>query len=419
MRSLLICIIFLLTTLLHAEGLGRCTIFDTANIHSLQLVAQGDPFLPPVMQLDNWYLTLGFDEMSHEYHRYIYHIDHCNANWEVSEGLFESNYLDGLNDQPIEDCEKSFNTTQIYTHYSISLPNEQVKLLLSGNYRITVYDNDDEEKKTLLTAEFSLVEPMVGISATVDANTDIDFQREHQQVSMVLNYGRLHIIDPDHDLRTFVIQNRRPDQCVEVKPNIRKTGSIEFTHQRSLIFPATNECRKFELLDIHRANLNVDNIRWFSPYYHVTLYEEKRQHNYVYDKDANGAYMIRKADNEDNETTCEYAIIHFRLQSELLPGGDVYLQGDWCNNWPNDTYKMTYNKDEGEYEAAILLKQGYYNYRFVQLTGQKTSAGIPIATTQRTDGNFYQTENEYIIMVYYKEPGGRYDRLVGSLTIGN
>ena len=406
----------LLPCLLHAQGVGRCAIFDTASIRSLQLVAASDPFLPPIMELQNFHFTLGFDEMSHEYHRYIYHIDHCDANWEVTDGLFESNYLDGLNDQPIEEYEKSFNTNQIYTHYSVTFPNEQTQLLLSGNYRITVYDEDDEEKAPLLTAGFSLVEPCLDIQATVDGNTDIDFQREHQQVSLQLRYGSLKVTDPDRDLRTFVIQNRRPDRCVEISPNIRKAGGVEFTHQKSLIFPATNECRKFELLDVQRANLNVDNIRWFDPYYHVTLFEEKPQQHYVYDEDANGAYVMRRADNEDNETTSEYAIIHFRMLSEPLPGGDVYLQGDWCHNWP-DGYKMTYHSETGEYEAALLLKQGYYNYRFVQLTGEKTSAGIPIATTQHTDGNFYQTKNEYLIMVYYKEPGGRYDRLVGVRSI--
>ena len=416
---LLLLLLTLIPSLLYAERLGRCTLLDTAHIRSLQLVAGNDPFLPPVMALKSFHYTLGFDEMSHEYHRYIYHIDHCDANWKVSDGLFESNFLDGLNDQPIEDYEKSFNTTQIYTHYSVDFPNEQTQLLLSGNYRITVYDDDDDEKTPLLTVEFSLVEPQTDIQATVDGNTDIDFQREHQQVNITLRYGSLKVTDPDRELRTFVIQNRRPDRCVEVKPNIRKAGGVEYTHQRSLIFPASNEYRKFELLDVHRANLNVDNIRWFDPYYHVTLYEEKPLQHYVYDEDANGGYVMRNADNEDNETTCEYAIVHFRLLSPLLPGGDVFLQGEWCHNWPDDIYRMTYNKEAGEYEAAILLKQGYYNYRFVQLTGEQTPAGVPIATTRNTDGNFYQTRNEYIIMVYYKEPGGRYDRLVGMKAIEN
>lgn len=400
-------------------GLGACRIYDVDNIRSLQLIAMDDPLLPPVMDLKTWHLNIGFDEMSHEYNRYIYHIEHCEADWSVSEDLFESNYLEGLNDQPIDDYEKSFNTTQIYTHYSLDLPNEQTKLRLSGNYRVTIYADDDDEKEPLLTAEFSLVENRMSISTSVDGNTDIDFQKANQQVSLSIGYGALRVTDPDRELHTFVIQNRRADRCIEVKPNIRKANGIDFTHQRPLIFPATNECHKFELLDVHRVNLNVDNTRWFEPYFHATLYEDRPQHNYVFEKDANGAYVMRNADNEDNETTSEYVITHFRLKTEPIPGGDIYLQGNWCNNWPSDEYKMEYDEEAGEYHAALLLKQGYYNYRYVQLTGEKAQNDTPIATTERTDGNFFQAENEYIVMVYHKEPGGRYDKLVGFYLVNS
>lgn len=410
-------VLLLLCYTLTAAAQGKSCIYDTENIRSLQLIAYDDPFLPPILDMNKWHITLGFDEMSHDYHRYIYHIEHCEADWSVSEDLFESNYLKGLNDQPIEDYEKSFNTTQIYTHYSIEFPNEQTDLRLSGNYRITVYDDDDDEHEPLLTAEFSLVEHAISISGMVDGNTDIDFQRSHQQVSFSVGFGNLRVTDPDRELHTYVVQNRRPDQRIEVKPNIRKANGIEFNHQRALIFPGSNECHKFDLLDVHRVNLNVDNIRWFEPYYHATLYEERPQHNYTFEQDANGAYVLRKADDEDNETTCEYTIVHFRLKTTPLPGGSVYVHGNWCNNWPNKEYEMTYDEESGEYHAAILLKQGYYNYRFVQLTGESASDGTPIATTKRTDGNFFQTENEYIILVYHKEPGGRYDKLVGYTVL--
>ncbi|MEZ0131258.1 DUF5103 domain-containing protein, partial [Flavobacterium sp. LBUM151] len=30
------------------------------------------------------------------------------------------------------------------------------------------------------------------------------------------------------------------------------------------------------------------------------------------------------------------------------------------------------------------------------------------------DGNFYQTENEYTILVYYKQSSDRYERVIGK-----
>lgn len=413
MKRLTLILLAVLTQWASMMAQGKCTIYDTDHIRSLQLIAMDDPFHAPVMDIQNWHVNLGFDEMSHEYHRYVYHIEHCEADWSVSDGIFESNFLEGLNDQPIEDYEKSFNTVQIYTHYSIDFPNEQTQLLISGNYRITIYDDDDDEHAPLATAEFCLVENRMNVSGKVDSNTDIDFQQKHQQVELSIDYGSLRVTDPERELHTFVIQNRRPDQCVEVKPNVRKANGVEFKHQRPLIFSGTSEYHKFELLDVNHVNLNVDNIRWFEPYYHVTLDTYRPQHNYTYDEDFNGGYFIRNEENEDNGTTCEYAIIHFTLKTEKLSGGDVYIYGNWCNNWPNDEYKMQYDEAEEAYQAAILLKQGYYNYQFVQLTGQTTTTGSPIATTERTEGNFYQTENEYQVLVYYRAPGARYDRLVG------
>ncbi len=389
-------------------------IYDTANFHSLQLVVNEDELLPPIVELGGrWSTNIGFDEMSHDYRRLRYHIDHCEADWSLSEEIFESDYLEGMNDQLIEDYEKSFNTTQIYTHYQLLLPNEDVRLLLSGNYRVTIYDEDDEDKEALLKAEFCIVERKVSLSAAIDGNTDIDFQQQHQQVSICLGYGSLRVTDPERDMKVFVTQNRRPDLTVQVQPNIRNANGLEFNHQRALIFPGGNECHKFELLDVQRVNMGVDHIRWFEPYYHATLFEELPTRHYSLEYDQNGAYVMRNSENEDNETTSEYVFVHFRLKTPPIPGGPIYVHGNWVNHWPSDTYKMEYNKEEGEYQAAIFLKQGYYDYRFLQIEadGKVTSA--------RTDGNFFQTLNEYQILVYYKEPGGRYDKLVGEKIVTN
>lgn len=384
------------------------TILDTGNFHSLQLIVDNDELLPPCVELGKrWEMTLGFDEMSHDYRRLCYHIDHCEADWSVSDGIFESDYLSGLNDQLIEDYEKSFNTTQIYTHYTLSIPNEDIRLLLSGNYRISIYDEDDDDRTPLLTAEFCIVDKRVSLGMQITDNTDIDFQQQHQQVSIELGYGTLHVTDPDRELKVFVLQNRRQDTRVQATPNIRKSSGLEFTHQRNLIFPGSNECHRFSLLDVRGVNLNVDNIRWFEPYYHATLFEDMPTRNYSFEQDQNGAFIIHNSEDEDNETTCEYAFVHFRLKTKPLPGGLVYVHGNWAtSSWPSDEYKMEYNEEDGEYQVAILLKQGYYDYRFLQLEDGK-------GTSRYTDGNFYQTRNEYQVLVYYKEPGGRYDKLVG------
>ena len=380
------------------------------QLHTLQVVVNDDPLLPPIMNLGGGnHLEIGFDELSHEYHRYIYKVEHCNADWSPSTEIFESDYMNGFNGEPIEDYEKSFNTTVLYTHYSLRIPNENISLKLSGNYKLTVYNDEGDEPVPVLTACFSLVEPGVGIGATVSTNTDIDFNKSHQQVDFSVNYGLVKVIDPHRELKTVVMQNRRWDNCVvNPKPNIQAANKIEFTHNRQLIFPAGNEYHKFEILDVHIPTLNVDRMEWFDPYYHATLYPNQTARNYLYDEDQNGAFIIRNSDDEDVATTCDYVFTHFTLKSPQLPGGEVYLNGEWTYNRFIPEYRMTYNRETQAYEATALLKQGYYNYNYLFVPDGETQGN-----SGRTDGNFYETENEYIILVYHRPNGGRYDKLVG------
>lgn len=380
------------------------------QLHTLQVVVNDDPLLPPIMNLGGGnHLEIGFDEFSHEYHRYIYKVEHCNADWSPSTEIFESDYMNGFNGEPIEDYEKSFNTTVLYTHYSLRIPNENISLKLSGNYKLTVYNDEGDEPVPVLTACFSLVEPGVGIGATVSTNTDIDFNKSHQQVDFSVNYGLVKVIDPHRELKNVIMQNRRWDNCVvNPKPNIQAANKIEFTHNRQLIFPAGNEYHKFEILDVHIPTLNVNRMEWFDPYYHATLYPNQTARNYLYDEDQNGAFIIRNSDDEDVATTCDYVFTHFTLKSPQLPGGEVYLNGEWTYNRFIPEYRMTYNRETQAYEATALLKQGYYNYNYLFVPDGETQGN-----SGRTDGNFYETENEYIILVYHRPNGGRYDKLVG------
>ena len=347
--------------------------------------------------------------MSHDYKRYRYHIDHCDWDWNVTDGIFESDYLEGLNDQLVEDFEKSFNTTQIYTHYKLRIPNKELRLRLSGNYRVLIYE-EDEEDSPVLEARFCIYEREAGIIAQLSSNTDVDFNDRHHQMTLSIGYGSLAVIDPEQELKVVVMQNRRWDSRVEgLVPNVRKPNGIEFTHNRNLIFPAGNEYHRFEILDVHRTATGVDRIDWFEPYYHATLFPAVIDHSYSYTEDQNGVYVVRSSDNYDDWTTAEYVVVHFFLESPRLEGGDVYVSGWWAGQTFNPDCKMEYDEARECYHAAILLKQGYYSYEFIQKDGMM----------QRTMGSFYETENEYEVLVYFRQQGARYDRLSGFRLMHN
>ena len=380
------------------------------NIKTLTLTVDDDPTLPPYLALrGHQHIDIEWDEMSHEYKRYRYHIDHCDWDWQPTDDIFESDFLEGLNDQLIEDFEKSFNTTQIYTHYRLRVPSKEIRLRLSGNYRVRIYEEDSEDEP-VLEARFCIYEREAGIIAELSSNTDIDFNDRHQQMTLSVGFGALQVFDPQRELNVIVMQNRRWHSRIEgLVPNVRKANGIEFTHNRSLIFPAGNEYHRFEILDVHRTATGVDRIDWFEPYYHATLFPAVIDNSYSYAEDQNGVYVVRSSDNYDDWTTAEYVVVHFFLETPRLPGGDVYVSGWWAGQTFNPDCKMEYDAEHGYYHAAILLKQGYYSYEFIQKDG----------LTQRTMGSFFETENEYEVLVYYRQQGSRYDRLAGYSIMHN
>ena len=375
------------------------------NVRSLTLTVDGDPTLPPYLLLDSRHtLMIEWDEMSHDYKRYIYHIDHCDWDWQPTDGIFESDFLEGLNDQLVEDFDKSFNTTQIYTHYRLSFPSAQARLRLSGNYRVCIYeeDADPEEDGPVLEARFCIFEKAASLGVQVSSNTDIDFNCDHQQMTLSVGYGSLSVVDPLRELRVVVMQNRRWDcRITDLVPDVRRPSGIEFTHNRQLIFPAGNEYHRFEILDVHRTATGVESLDWFEPYYHATLWADAPASNYDDIEDQNGVYVLRSADDCDDDFTAEYVVVHFFLCTPRLPGGDVYVSGLWAGQTFHPDCRMTYDEQRRQYHADILLKQGYYSYEYVQQDG----------LTTRTMGSFFETENEYEVLLYYRGQGARYDRL--------
>ncbi len=384
------------------------------HIQSLQIKVNNNWLAPPIIILNSEdVMEISFDELSHEYHRFQYEVSHYNADWTPS-GLNEIDFLEGFNNNPIEDYQNSINTTMLYTHYRIPFPNDQVKLKVSGNYMITVY-NDKDNSKPICKVYFSVIEKKVSISATVSSNTDIDTNKTHQQVSFTVNYAGYNIRNPQSEIKVKVLQNLREDNCVTaVLPSYVSENELRYEHNRDLIFDAGNEYRRFEMVSIHHAAQGIQSIQFHDPYYHVTLYpDELRIKNYSYDKDQNGRYLIRYEWATDNNTEADYQFVHFSLPwKNALPNGSFYLEGQLTNENLTENYKLKYNQETQSFETMQLLKQGAYNYQYLFVPdGSKKSTGA------LTEGNFYETENEYLILVYHRPFGERYDKLIGMQQV--
>ncbi len=373
----------------------------TPLVRSVRVIANDDAEALPLLTLGgDQELTLSFDVLDHQAPRLTYTVQHMAWDWQTeSDGLFESDYMQGINGRPIDDYDYSFNTNQLYTHYSLTLPNDDFTPLLSGNYRI--YVRNDDTGETILHADFLVSEQTMKASASVSSDTDIDFNKAHQQMTLALSYGSVRVTDPERELRVVVRQNRRTDnQVLCPTPNIRKATGLEWTHRRELIFDAGSEYRKFELIDMHRPTLGIDRLRWEAPDYHAYLLEDRPARHYTYDQDHNGISILRNAEYDDEELTSEYIYVHFLLRTEEKLAQAPYVGGQWNEGMADTEATMTWNDDEGAYEAVAYLKQGFYSYQY----------RLPDGTA--LEGPFYQTENQYEVLVYHRPPGSRYDRLV-------
>lgn len=381
------------------------------RIATLQVVAGDDWLSPPVITLGSEEaITISFDDMTHEYHRYAYRIEHCEADWTTSAELFTSDYCEGFNDgNTIEDVKNSINTNILYTHYRLKIPNERCNIKMSGNYRVTIYDDNTSEE--VATACFMVVDQRVGLQLGATTNTDIDTNGSHQQIEMKINYAGLKVNNPRLEIKTVVMQNGRWDNAViNAEPQYIMADGLQWTHNKQLIFNGGNEYRKFETLDVSHATMGLESVKWDGKDYHAYVWTDEPRNSYVYDEDADGAFYVRNSDNIENDYISEYVYVHFALKTPPTDN-DIYINGVWTNDQFLPKYRMIYNPQNGLYENVLLLKQGYYSYNY--LVKNEDGCFSPL----QSEGNFCYTENKYQCLVYYKAAGDRTDTLVGYQQI--
>lgn len=416
MKNYILLLIILFTGISPAYGQVYKTVPLSDEIHSIQITRNGDFMQLPILNTEEGgFIRLSFDRISEDsFNRLRYKIVHCNADWTPS-SLSSIEYNDGFDDNLIEDYASSLNTIIGYTNFRLDIPNKDVNLKLSGNYAIVVYEEDNPEN-ILLTACFSILDFKVSVSGNMTSQTLIDSNKSHQQVSFTINHPNLTFYDPHNELKVYVRQNNRLDnQRINLKPTYVYPNRLVYEQNRALIFEAGNEYRRFEIPS-HRYNgLRVMQTIYKRPYYFSYLYPDKiREHTrYIYDEDQNGRFLIRNAEGNDSDIEADYFFVSFSLEAEEPFLENVYINGNFTNDMFTDNYQMMYNPSEGTYDITLMMKQGAYNYQYLidKGNGNYTTSGI--------EGNYYETENEYQVLIYHRPPGQRYDSLIGYLRIGN
>lgn len=387
------------------------------NISTVQFHVRGWEMSYPIIELgSNEELIFSFDDLDGDIKNYQYTIVHCDADWTQS-SLFPADYMDGFYENQLDNNKLSFNTFVSYTHYSLIIPGYDVMLKLPGNYVLKVYEDFDQDD-VVLTRRFMITESRVQIEAEVHRPRLTRYRDTGQQVSINILHPELRINDPYSELSVTVMKNGRQDNILtDLKPMYIRSREVVYEHDEHMVFNAGNEFRNFDTKSLRYQTEFISSIDFSEGIYHVELHPaSSRQYSrYFSHHDINGRFLIRNEEGREPSTDADYVMVHFTLSWEVpFDKGDVYVLGalsDWNFYGKN---RMIYNFDEKAYELSMLLKQGYYNYQFVLL-----EEGSSVADATVFEGNFFETENDYLIMVYHRPPGSRFDRLVGTRRISS
>lgn len=402
----------MLTGICRAAGLNDTMTgrFDE-HFRTLQVEVEGAQMgFPPVIDLDgDDRLIVSFDELADDRSYLRYSIVHCNADWQPS-GLVDSEVLDGFNEGTIDDWEYSRMAYTRYVHYRIVLPNDRFRFKVSGNYLLRVYREDDPDE-TVLQARFMVCESTAAVAGEILFATDVDYRDRHQQLKIDVDVTNSQVEDKFNDLRVYVSQNGRLDNEVALRQPLRAVGDhVVYEHQPQLIFKSGNVYRRFEIVSTTVPSAGVEGVEFIEPYYHAFLStdEGRGDGRFYYDLDLHGNYVVRERDSDDGDVDGDYVVTHFSLDIPKLQGRSVFIDGDMVNRRFSPESLMVYNESTGRYERNLLLKQGAYSYQYLTVgPGEKSGE------TATIEGDHYETRNRYVVKVYHRRRGERYDRLIG------
>lgn len=400
------------STLVNAEELRyENQIFDS-RVKTVLLTKAGTDDRYPIVALNsNDQLELSFDILGNKNDYFQYTLIHCDANWKPT-ALGQNEYLRGLTFDNITDFKYSTNTYVKYVHYSLMLPNENMKPIFAGNYLVKVYRNFDEED-LVLTRRMMILNPAVSIDGAAKPATLAQYRFTKQEVGFSVNYRGFNMPDPYKDVNVVLMQNGQWDNTITgLKPLFIRDNTLDYNYYDQTLFSGGNEFRFFDTRSLRQFSQNVRAKTLDSVYHCFLNYEEsrgsKQYFNYL---DFNGKRVIANRDGQNVGIDGDYAFITFYLLSLTPLNEDVYVYGEFSDWRLLPEYKMYYNKSRLRYELEVQLKQGRYEYKYAT----KTTEGKIDDTS--LEGSHAQTENEYMVLIYHKNIQYKYDELVGSRVI--
>ncbi len=438
------------------------------NIRSVKFHPIESALAEPIVTLNSGTrLVLTFDDVDLDVKNYTYSIQHCNKDWTVNEQITLFDYLDGFENEILQDYTFSKTVYSDYVHYTLELPNDRLRWKLSGNYVLKIFD-DSNDKKMVLTRRFMVSENKATIRPDIRVSNKQDQSRSHQEIFFDITAEKEIFENPVSQLSATVVQNGHWNGAVaNVTPLFIKQNSIEFRQRDKAVFEAGREWRFVDMRSLQNRLNFVEKIEEVKDGFDLLISKEKPRvyDGYFNSADANGKFIIQNFDHVsfrrlgtqvvvDTTTTetltedeiadrqeialaveeinqsdiernqreqhlvGEYILTYFTLESgQPFYGGDVYVFGELTDWRIEDRYKLTYNDKALQYETELLLKQGYYNYMYAFQA--EADRGTQKFTFGEVEGNWFEADNDYTVLIYYRPFGGRYDQIIGHRTFSS
>lgn len=401
-----IILIFIFTS---AVAQTETEIVPPYNIKTISFIQSNENVIP-IFKLGDGF-QFQFDDLFGNEANYYYEIVHCDYNWNPTE-IPKQEYLKGFDGQRIQEYENSINTLQIYSHYKLAIPNQFTQLIISGNYILKILD---ESKEVLFSRKFILYEDIVTIPIQIRRARTANYLEYKHNIEFSIKSLLINFQNPLKNVKVVLLQNGQFNTAIKnIVPQYTIGNDLIYKYDTQTQFWAGNEFLYFDNSDIRSAGNNISRIQSSGGIYSSNLYTNNARANYPYSvtPDVNGNFVVRNIGSTKNEIEADYAWVYFSLSAPaFMKNKSVYITGMFNNYSLSPESKMDFDPKKNIFEKAILIKQGFTNYQY-----QVADAKGTIDAENAIDGNFWQTENDYTILVYYRDNNDRYERAIGKAT---
>lgn len=417
MRRSLALLMFLMVTLpLLAQREPDQTFMR--NIRTIKLSRFGDQASYPIMELGtNQQLELHFDDMDAFVKYYYYTLELRNADWSaVQMGYFD--YIKGFTQQRINTYRVSSALLTRYTHYSAMLPDRNMVPTKSGNYVLKVFLNGDSSQLAF-TRRILVVENRMAVATQIQQPFNQQAFRTHHRLLVNVSTKGIDIRYPQQQVHLYALQNFRWDNALQnIPPTYLKQDMLSFVNENEMLMPAMREWRWLNIRSFRLLGDRVTSQQNTNKVFDVTVKEDQSRVGtpYYFFRDYNGMFISETVEKINPYWEADYGKVHFSYR----PSGtqayrkELYIFGEISNYGKDPSAKLTFNAEKQVYEGEMYLKQGYYDYVY----GLYDPASKKFEM-DATEGNVWETENTYLVLIYYRELGGRYDQLLGIQAVSS